>query len=165
MTGPTKPPSLSDPGVLLATVFGIGRIKPAPGTWGSVAALPFPLLVPVGFDPLYLLVAAGLTFLIGCWAANRYQAVSGQHDASEVVIDEVCGQWIALSLVSLTPLTILIGFVLFRLFDILKPWPIRWVDRHVGGGFGVMLDDVLAGVAAAGCLYGIALIFDLGTRF
>lgn len=165
MTYPAKLPSLADPGVLLATVFGIGRIKPAPGTWGSIAALPFPLLAPAGFDPLYLLIAAGLAFFAGCWAANRYQALSGQHDASEVVIDEVCGQWIALSLVSLTPLAILVGFVLFRVFDIVKPWPIRWVDRHVDGGFGVMLDDVLAGAAAAGCLYGIALILGWDTRF
>ncbi|MEQ9488404.1 MAG: phosphatidylglycerophosphatase A [Alphaproteobacteria bacterium] len=165
MTDPTKPVPLSDPGVMIATVFGIGRIRPAPGTWGSLAALPLPLLAPAGFDPLLLIPAAALAFIIGCWAANRYQQLSGAHDAGEVVIDEVCGQWIALCLVALTPIAILAGFVLFRLFDIVKPWPIRWADKNIGGGFGVMLDDVLAGVAAAVCLYGIALIFGWPTRF
>ena len=158
------PPPLSDPGVLLATVFGIGRLKPAPGTWGSLAALPLPLLAPESFDPLYLLIAAVISFIIGCWAANRYQDLTGTHDASEVVIDEVCGQWIALSLVALTPVSILAGFVLFRLFDILKPWPIRLADRKVGGGFGVMLDDVLAGLAAAICLYALATVLGWEVR-
>jgi len=162
---PAGKPPLSDPGVLVATVFGIGRIKPAPGTWGSLAALPLPLLAPDGFDPLYLLVGAGLAFVIGWWAANRYQQISGQHDAGEVVIDEVCGQWITLSLVSLTPFSVLAGFILFRLFDILKPWPISLADRKIGGGFGVMLDDVLAGVAAAACLYGLAVVIGWDVRF
>lgn len=164
----TKPPtsaSLTDPGVFLATVCGVGRIRPAPGTWGSLAALPLPLLAPAGTDPLLLIPAAVLVFVVGCWAASRYQRLTGTHDASEIVIDEVCGQWIALCLVSLSPLSVLVGFVLFRLFDIVKPWPIRWVDRKVGGGFGVMLDDVLAGIAAAACLYGVALIFGWQTRF
>lgn len=165
MTGSAKSAPLSDPGVLIATVFGIGRIRPAPGTWGSLAALIPPLLAPAGFDPLLLLPAAALAFVIGWWAANRYQRLTGTHDAGEIVIDEVCGQWLALCLVSLTPFTILAGFVLFRLFDIAKPWPIRWADRKIGGGLGVMLDDVLAGIAAAVCLYGLALIFGWPTRF
>lgn len=165
MTLHSKSPALSDPGVLVATVFGVGRIKPAPGTWGSVAALPLPLLAPDGFDPLYLLVAAAIAFAAGWWAANRYQRLSGEHDASEIVIDEVCGQWIALSLVALTPIVVLAGFILFRVFDVLKPWPISLADRKIGGGFGVMFDDVLAGVAAALCLFTLSMLMGWETRF
>ena len=99
--------------------------------------------------------------LIGVWAANAYMAVAGEHDPGPVVIDEVAGQWLTLLpaavLGSVTWQVLIVGFVLFRAFDIWKPWPISWVDAHIEGGVGVMADDILAGLAAAACLWGLVL--------
>lgn len=138
---------------LIATWFGSGLIKPAPGTWGTAAALPFAWLIAWATDPLWLIPAAAVFFVIGVWAADRYDAAHGSHDASEIVVDEVVGVWLVLSIVPPDWIHYLAGFLLFRFFDILKPWPIRWADKKVSGGFGVMLDDVLAAGYALICLY------------
>ncbi len=151
----TKPlPSLADPAILLATWFGAGHMRKAPGTWGSAAALPFAWVIVWLGGWQTLLAAAVLLFPIGCWAAKRYMAAIGSHDPGAVVVDEVVGQWLVLLVAPLDPLSYLIGFALFRLFDITKPWPIRVADRSVGGGFGVMFDDVLAAVYAVILLAG-----------
>ena len=146
----------------LATWFGAGLLPKAPGTWGSLAALPFAWVI-MHFGGLWWLCAAIVAvFLIGWWASNIYIAETHTDDPGAVVIDEVAGQWIAL-----IPATTLVwwhwalGFALFRLFDILKPWPIGWADRNVKRGFGVMLDDVIAGVYAAAILLGAILMWDL----
>lgn len=144
---------------LIASFFGAGYLRPAPGTWGSLAALPvgYGILLAGGF---WLLVAATvLAFGLGMIATQRVIAGQDDHDPSWVVIDEVVGQWIALfpvgygaammgiELWQLYPGWIS-AFVLFRLFDIWKPWLVGWADR-MGGALGVMLDDVIAGVFAA----------------
>jgi phosphatidylglycerophosphatase A len=144
---------------VIATWFGAGLLRPAPGTWGSLAALPcaWGLHVLGGFP---LLAAASVAvFALGWWATARATRGRADHDPSEIVVDEVAGQWIALWVVSwgawhagadvlrLWPGWVA-AFVLFRLFDIWKPGPVGWADRRKDA-LGVMLDDVIAGVLAA----------------
>lgn len=147
------------PARLIATFFGAGLMRPAPGTWGSLAALPvaWALHAAGGFTALAL--ATGVVFALGWWAATRETAGKADPDPSEIVIDEVAGMWLALWPVSLgaqmagADITRLwpgwiVAFVAFRLFDIWKPGPIGWADR-LHTPLGLMLDDVLAGIAAA----------------
>lgn len=144
---------------LIGTVGGIGYLRPAPGTWGSLAALPLALVLHLlGGFPL-LAVATVAVFAAGTWATGVMTAGQDDHDPSEIVIDEVAGQFIAIWAVSypawahdiavtaLWPGWIA-AFLLFRLFDITKPGPIGWADRR-GDPLGVMLDDVIAGAFAA----------------
>jgi phosphatidylglycerophosphatase A len=144
---------------LIATVAFVGFAKPAPGTWGSAAAIPLAWLIwLIGGWPL-LAIGIVAAFLKGWWATAKYIAEGDNHDPSEVVVDELVGQWIALlpvaigaahagvSLAALWP-GILTAFIAFRLFDIWKPGPIGWADRR-GDALGVMLDDVIAGLFAA----------------
>jgi phosphatidylglycerophosphatase A len=135
------------------TFFGAGRLRPGPGTWGSAAAALLWLWAAMGLqlapEPLaWLTLAAAMSALVvGIPAATRVEGESGREDPGYVVIDEVAGQWIALihSRVNLSHL--LAGFLFFRLFDIVKPWPARQLER-LPGGWGIMLDDVAAGVYA-----------------
>ena len=136
----------------LATWFGAGRLPWTPGTWGSLAALPLAWLLLALGGPWLLLIATALVFVLGLWAADRYMKAVGLHDPGAVVIDEVAGQWLTLAIAPLDPLAFLLGFVLFRVADVLKPWPATWLDRRVGGAFGVMIDDVAAAVYAGGVL-------------
>lgn len=151
-------PSLFQPSVLLATWFGAGYLPKAPGTWGSLAALPFAWLIMVSMGPWALMGATCLVFIVGIWAANGYMRQSGSHDPGPVVIDEVVGQWMTLILVPVDVRYYVIGFVLFRIADIFKPWPANWADNKVDGGIGVMLDDVFAALYSGGALY---LIYKL----
>lgn len=155
-------PSLNDPAALLATWFGAGLLPKAPGTWGSLAALPFAWIIGMNGDWPALLAAAVAVTAIGCWAAERTARTLGIADPGCIVIDEVAGQW--LTLVAAPPdfLHYAIGFGLFRLFDILKPWPASWADRRVEGGLGVMLDDVFAGLYGLAVMRGLALIWRHG---
>lgn len=140
---------------ITATVFGAGLSPKAPGTIGSIVALPIAwILFTQGGTPA-LLVATMAVFLVGIWAAGVYAGDSGENDPSAVVIDEVAGQWLTLLVVPADLILYALGFVLFRLFDILKPWPISWADRNIKGGFGIMFDDILAGVYAGIILLGI----------
>ncbi len=138
-----------DPAFLLATWFGCGLLPKAPGTWGSLAALPVVWVVAVGAGSPGVTVFVVIVGLAGIWAAGRYAAAIGRQDPGSVVIDEVAGQALALVAVAPDPMVYGFAFALFRLFDILKPWPISWADRKVRGGLGIMLDDILAGVACA----------------
>lgn len=147
------------PAFLLATWFGAGLLPKAPGTWGSAAALPFAWVIAWLGGPWALLAAAALTFAIGVWAAEIYGRRSGIKDAGPVVIDEVAGQWLTLAPFAPDPLTYLAGFLLFRIADIVKPWPANWADRSVAGGLGVMLDDVFAGIYAGLVLYALHWAF------
>ncbi len=144
---------------LIATFFYVGHLRPAPGTWGSLAALPVALALMILGGPVLLIVATFCAFGVGWWATAVETRGKTDHDPSEIVIDEVAGQWIALWPVAIgaaqagAPVTalwpgILAAFVLFRLFDITKPGPVGWADRR-GDALGVMLDDVIAGVFAA----------------
>ncbi len=151
---------------LTATVFYIGYLKPAPGTWGSLAALPLAwLLYSIGGVWLFLL-AIPMGYIKGYIATKWMTEGTPDHDPSEIVIDEVVGQWIALAPViigaahqGVNVLALWPGwvaaFVLFRLFDILKPGPVGWADRKQNAT-GVMLDDVIAGVLAGICVLGLA---------
>ena len=148
---------LATPAGWLACGFGSGLTPVAQGTFGSLAALlPWLLLRELSL-PMYLLVLL-LGFAIGVWACNVASRAVGVDDHRSLVWDEFIGQWIALIpllIPALLPTGIAMwwmlvaGFALFRLFDVWKPWPIRWLDRRVKGGMGVMIDDVVAGVLAA----------------
>jgi len=145
---------LGHPAGWIACGFGSGLSPRAPGTAGSLAALlPWLALRELAWAP-YLLALA-LAFALGVWASNFAVARLRIDDPGVVVWDEFVGQWIALLPLVLAPRGwpwVLAAFALFRLFDVWKPWPVSWADRHVKGGFGVMLDDALAGVAAAAVL-------------
>lgn len=143
----------------IATVGGVGHLRPAPGTWGSLVALPLALILHIIGGFWLLLAGVVLSFGAGWWATAVETKGGDDHDPSEIVIDEVAGQWIALLPLSIgaghagVAMTALwpgwiAAFVLFRLFDIWKPGPIGWADRR-GDALGVMLDDVIAGVFAA----------------
>ncbi len=146
LTKPALP--LSHPASLIATWFGSGLMRPAPGTWGSAAALPFGAGLMI-LGPGYLLVGIVLVTAAGVWASDVYGQARGISDAGEIVIDEVAGMWIVLLVVPLAIWPVLLAFLLFRLFDIAKPWPAGWCDRKLTGGIGVMADDVVAGIHAA----------------
>lgn len=139
----------------LAFGFGAGLVPWAPGTAGTLVGVPFYLLLaPL---PLvgYLAVLAGLT-LIGVWACDRTAAELDEGDPSAVVWDEILGLLVTLTAAPTGWGWILAGVVLFRIFDILKPWPIRVLDRRLKGGWGIVLDDLLAGLCALGVLQGLA---------
>ncbi len=141
---------------LIATFFYVGHLRPAPGTWGSFAALIVGWIIVSFFGAWGLVVGSFAAFGLGYWATQKYTAGKVDHDPSEVVIDEVVGQWLALVPLALaapamSPITIgfcMISFALFRLFDIWKPGLVGWADRQ-DGALGVMLDDVIAGIMAA----------------
>ncbi len=155
---------------LIISWFGAGYLRPAPGTWGSAAAIPFAWLIhwASGFPGLALATAA--VFLIGWRATFLYMKETGRDDPAEVVVDEVVGQWIALWPVSLGLWMADIGsgvfpwpgwvagFLLFRLFDIWKVGPVGWADRRPDA-LGVMLDDVFAGIFAAVGVTALAYLF------
>ena len=143
----------------IACGFGSGLAPKAQGTFGSLAALlPWLLLRQLPL-PLYAL-AAVLAFALGVWACNVAGRALGVDDHRSLVWDEFVGQWIALVPALLAPWwAVLAGFALFRLFDVGKPWPIGWLERHLKGGLGVMVDDVVAGLFAAVVLgVGLALL-------
>ena len=143
----------TDPSALLATWFGTGFLPIVPGSCASLAALPCAALLAWLGGPVLVLAAGAALFVVGMWAADAYMEAVKVHDPAAIVIDEVVGQWVALALSPLDPLVYALGFVLFRILDVLKPWPANYVDRAVTGGFGVMLDDVVAGAYVAGALW------------
>jgi len=134
--------------VLLATWFGTGFLPIFPGSWASIAALPTGWAIAWLWGVPGLAAAASLAFIVGWWAAATVEKASGTTDPGAIVIDEVAGQWLVLVAAPLDPLAYAAAFVLFRIFDIWKPWPARWADRRVEGGLGIMLDDLLAAVYA-----------------
>lgn len=146
---PARP---SEAPALLATWFGSGLVRVAPGSFASLTALPGAALLAWVGGPALVLGAAAALFLLGIWASDAYMAAVKVHDPPAIVIDEVVGQWITLALLPLDPLFYALGFLLFRVVDVVKPWPANFIDRAVTGGFGVMLDDVVAGVYAGGAL-------------
>lgn len=161
----STPPLADSAAVFIATLGPIGRMPKAPGTWGSAAAL---AAAPWCFTPLPLsarLAALTLLLGLGSWAAARAERTLGRKDPGCIVVDELLGQWTAFLPFHLTgwtqamPLELFGLFVLFRFFDIVKPWPIRAVERSVPGGLGVMLDDLLAGVFAAAFFALLRLFF------
>ncbi|HEV2678542.1 MAG TPA: phosphatidylglycerophosphatase A [Aliidongia sp.] len=134
------------PARLLATWFGAGLAPKAPGTWGSVAALPFAWAIQYWGGSAGLVLAASLLFVAGWIASDRLVSATGIQDPQIIVVDEVVGQWLTLACGPLSIPAYLVGLLLFRAADITKPFPASWADRSVDGGLGVMLDDVLAAV-------------------
>ncbi|WP_346350869.1 phosphatidylglycerophosphatase A [Oceanimonas sp. AH20CE76] len=148
---------LSNPLHLLALGFGSGLSPIMPGTMGTLAAIPFYLLM-TGL-PLWLYVALlVIGFVAGIKICNAATSAIGRHDHGAIVWDEFIGFGITMLAAPSGWTWIAIGFVLFRFFDMVKPWPISWFDRRVHGGFGIMLDDVIAGLFALVCLQGLALL-------
>lgn len=129
----------------LATFFNIGKFPKAPGTVATLATLPvWYLLAQLGPIPYMLLVL--LLIPVGVWAADAYESQAGKHDSKEIVIDEVVGFLITMTWMPFTWQSAVLGFLIFRFFDIVKPPPIRQLDQKVMGGFGVMADDIAAGI-------------------
>ena len=132
---------------LIYTGLGLGLAPKAPGTFGTILGLPLYWLFSGLSWPWYLLASLSI-FLVGWWASQKAEIDLGRHDAPEVVIDEVAGYLVTMILVPISLSAMALGFVFFRFFDILKPWPVSWADKKVPGALGVMLDDILAGIYA-----------------
>jgi phosphatidylglycerophosphatase A len=131
----------------LALGFGSGLASKAPGTFGTLAAVPLVLLfsqLGLLWYGLFLLLGS----VLGCYICGKTAADIGEHDHGAIVWDEIIGFMLTMLLVPISVSSLLLGFVLFRFFDIVKPWPIRWFDRRVHGGLGIMLDDLLAALPA-----------------
>jgi phosphatidylglycerophosphatase A len=146
---------LRHPAGWIGTGFGSGLFPRAPGTVGSLAALLPWWLFLRPLDPLWYLGVLVATLAVGVWSADWMIARTRIADPSVFVWDEFVGLWLALFLAPAGWAWAMGGFALFRLFDIWKPWPVRWADREVHGGLGAMLDDVLAGVYAFFILQGL----------
>nr|WP_199066333.1 phosphatidylglycerophosphatase A [Chromobacterium sp. ASV5] len=137
------------PAHFLAFGFGSGLMKKAPGTWGTVAAYPlFFALHALGVGGWWLAALCLPLFVFGIWICDVTGKALGVHDYGGIVWDEIVGVLLVLAFAPATPVGWLLAFVLFRAFDIVKPWPIRWLDARVPGGFGVMIDDILAALFA-----------------
>lgn len=134
---------------MLITWFGSGYIKPASGTWGSLAALPFGIALHWLLGPLALGIAALFLYLAGVVLGGVYLITAEHPDPDDFVLDEVVGQWLALAAAPLTLWGVALAFLVFRVLDITKPWPACWIDRKMHGALGVMSDDLVAGIYAA----------------
>lgn len=129
----------------LAYGFGSGLLPKAPGTWGTLATIPLYLVLMTYASAHYLLITCVLT-LLGIYICDVMVAALKREDPSEVVWDEVCGYLITMAFCPFSWVGVVGGFILFRVFDIWKPWPINWSERYFKGGFGVMIDDVIAAI-------------------
>lgn len=149
---------------VVATAGGAGYAPWAPGTWGTAVAA----VLAWGLAPCSTAEMALITLtvtLVGTWATAEAQAQWGTHDDQRVVVDEVVGYWLTVLLVDRGSLAWLaLGFVVFRLLDIIKPWPIRWIDRNVRGAIGVMADDLAAGLAGSVVLLAATKLVPLLSR-
>ena len=149
------------PDYFIAFGFGSGLSPKAPGTFGTLAAIPFYLLMSACSWPLYLLFTIA-AFFIGVVVSNSVSRDLGEHDYKGIVWDEFVGYFITMFMAPKGVVWVILGFILFRLFDIWKPQPIRWVDQRVQGGLGIMLDDVIAAIPAWLILHGIAYLMIKG---
>lgn len=144
----------------IATGFYIGNIPKAPGTWGSVVGLFLWLLFKDTTLPTYLAITAAV-FVIGFFAAGSAEKILDRPDAGSIVIDEIVGMFITLTVAPAHPVAWLLGLALFRLFDITKPFPVSWFDTHIHGGIGIMMDDVIAGIYAFISLQLLWFLFEI----
>ncbi len=140
------------PQLVLAFGFGSGLVKIMPGTVGTVAAIPLYIILSK-LNPLAYLLVLIAAVVIGIYVCGYAAEKLGVPDHGAIVWDEFAGYWVTMFMVPFAWEWILAGFFLFRFFDILKPWPISWLDKHVHGGVGIMVDDILAGWLAAGLLH------------
>ncbi|QFU74675.1 phosphatidylglycerophosphatase A [Halioglobus maricola] len=148
----SEPIRLSNPIQFLAFGFGSGLAPKAPGTFGTVAAVPLYWLISHLGLGLYSAVVV-VTFIVGIWICDKASKQLGVHDHPGIVWDEFVGYWVTMWALPADWVWMLAGFVAFRVFDIAKPWPIGWLDKRVDGGLGIMIDDIVAGVMACGVLH------------
>ena len=127
--------------------FGSGLVPKAPGTFGTLPGIVLVWLF-AGLDTTAYMGVVAFVTIVGVYLCGATAKAMGEHDSSHIVWDEIAGYMIAMIAIPVSWQALLLAFVLFRIFDILKPWPIRWLDKHVDGGFGIMVDDVLAGFFA-----------------
>jgi phosphatidylglycerophosphatase A len=146
--------------ILLATGFGVGYSPVAPGTLGTLIAIPVYYFLSNILSPIYEITLIGF-FFFAVWVSENAETFFGKKDDLRIVIDEMMGFLITMLWVPKTILFIILGFFLFRFFDILKPFPIRHLEKRLKGGFGVVLDDVIAGVYANIILHIISFYFIL----
>lgn len=156
MTNPLDKIKLTNPIHFFALGLGSGLIRPAPGTWGSLAGL----LIGIGLLQIFtinsFLILTALSFVLGCYLCQKTADDMGVHDHGSIVWDEFVGVWIVLlAIPELSWFWAIVAFVIFRFFDILKPYPIRYFDEKLESGFGIMIDDVLAAI------YGVVVILFL----
>jgi phosphatidylglycerophosphatase A len=144
------------PSGFIASGFGIGLLPGAPGTWASAATLPLGWAIGSLWGSPGLYAASLVVFLIGILASERMIKRVGVEDPSVIVIDEIAGQLLVLAAVPLAYPAYLLAFIAFRICDVLKPWPASWADRQLGGGFGAMVDDIIA----AGYAYAAMLLLS-----
>ncbi|GAB3531117.1 MULTISPECIES: phosphatidylglycerophosphatase A [Photobacterium] len=155
MGNPKENINLTNPWHLLATGFGSGLSPIIPGTMGTVAAIPFYLLMVKLPFAAYLVITV-VAALVGIIICQKTSDDMGVHDHGSIVWDEFVGFWITMAVAPVASWEwVLTGFVLFRFFDMVKPWPISWLDKHVHGGLGIMVDDILAGFMAMIALWGV----------
>ena len=148
---------LANPIHLLAFGFGAGLSPKAPGTMGTIVAVLIYLLLP-SMPPIIYAGLVLLSFVFGIWICGKTAEDLGVHDHGGIVWDEFVGYWITMFMAPNGLFWVLLGFVLFRLLDIFKPWPIKWADKELAGGLGIMLDDVLAGIMAALCMQALVAL-------
>jgi phosphatidylglycerophosphatase A len=146
--------------LLLSSWFGVGRLPLAPGTWGTLGAVPLVLIVSY-FGTVPAVISLAVIIPLAVWTAGISQKLLGIDDPPEVVIDEVAGFFVTVFLLPFSWCSFILGFILFRIFDILKPFPIRMIDKNVKGGIGICLDDILAGVYANICVRIVYLFVKL----
>tara|TARA_R110000822_G_scaffold47164_1_gene125298 strand:- start:39 stop:509 length:471 start_codon:yes stop_codon:yes gene_type:complete len=151
MTKSTANFRLLNPVHFLALGFGSGLAPKAPGTFGTLAAVPLFLLLAPLSSPLYLLLLIVMS-VTGIYICGKAAEDAGVPDHGAIVWDEFVGFLITMFLIPISWQSILVGFLLFRLFDIFKPWPISYLDKNCHGGLGIMLDDIVAGIAAWACM-------------
>ena len=148
---------LANPIHLLAFGFGAGLSPKAPGTMGTVVAVLIYLVLP-SMPPTIYVGLILLSFVFGIWICGKTAEDLGVHDHGGIVWDEFVGYWVTMFMAPSGLFWVLLGFVLFRLLDIFKPWPIKWADKELAGGLGIMLDDVLAGIMAALCMHAVVVL-------
>ena len=148
---------LANPIHLLAFGFGAGLSPKAPGTVGTVVAVLIYLVLP-SMQPVIYAGLILLSFVFGIWICGKTSEDLGVHDHGGIVWDEFVGYWVTMFMAPSGLFWVLLGFVLFRLLDIFKPWPIKWADKELAGGLGIMLDDVLAGIMAALCMQALVVL-------
>ena len=148
---------LANPIHLLAFGFGAGLSPKAPGTMGTVVAVLIYLVLP-NMPPIIYAGLILLSFVFGIWICGKTAEDLGVHDHGGIVWDEFVGYWVTMFMAPSGLFWVLLGFVLFRLLDIFKPWPIKWADKELAGGLGIMLDDVLAGIMAALCMQALVVL-------
>tara|TARA_B100000214_G_scaffold147374_1_gene105358 strand:+ start:20 stop:508 length:489 start_codon:yes stop_codon:yes gene_type:complete len=148
---------LRKPLFFLAFGFGSGFAPKAPGTFATLVAIPFHLVF-INFPPWLHGTIISLAFILGIWICGKTADFLGVHDHEGIVWDEFVGYWVTMFLLPVNWLWIILGFIVFRILDILKPWPIKLIDSKVPGGAGIMLDDLAAGIMGAAFLNALLVL-------